>query len=100
MEPLSDGRYKTIEKVFKIIKEKNVEVDLDETDNEGRPLHKDLLYDRTIRRENADQRTYKKILKTCHNSLSNTALKGRSLQSKDLLMQKRIKLAQRSIRNI
>ena len=79
LEATSDGTYKTVEKIFKIIKEKNVEVDLEDTDEYGRPIHLDLLHDRTIRRENADLRTYKKILKICHKSLSNTALNGHSL---------------------
>ena len=96
VEATKNGHIKTIEKVFKIIKEKNVEVDLEEVGTDGRPLHMDLLQDRTIRRENADQRIYKRILKNCHKSLSNTALNGHCLQSKDLLLQKRIKMAERS----
>ena len=90
VEALGDGRRKTIEKVFKIIKEKNVEVDLEETNAQGLPLHEDVINDRTIRRENVDLRLYKKILKSCHNSLTNTMIKSRhrSLQSKDLLLEK------------
>ena len=63
------GSLKTVERIFKIIKEKNVEVDLEEVDPEGRPLHSTILVDRVLRRENADQKAYKRIFKSCYNSL-------------------------------
>ena len=79
LEPISNGRLKVIEKVFKIIKEKNIEVDMEETDSEGSPLHTDVLYDRTLRKESVDNKLYKQILKNCHKCLKNSALKSRKL---------------------
>ena len=65
-----------------------MEVDLEETDNEGRLLHQDVIIDRVLRREHADQRVYKRILKSCHSSLQNSALNTRHLKSLERLQNK------------